>query len=165
MNRWYFWVLAPVMLASAVIIPMTGEPTSLVGHVLGYGVSGALVLGTLGLANPRRYNWALRMVAALVLAAGALYLFSELNAWRSGKPIGVFGRRSDSSLWNAIGFLVVFGLPAMRFLVSGRSNAAVDVIAVPEESEDQSNASSVSGEMSGSTHSARASGDMSRSRE
>jgi hypothetical protein len=40
--------------------------------------------------------------------------------------MGVFGRRSNSSLWNAGLFLLVFGLPALRYLLSGRSESVDD---------------------------------------
>jgi hypothetical protein len=132
MNRWYFWVLAPVMLASAVTIPLAADPPSLGGHVLAYAISVTLLLATLGLANPRRFHWAFRGVAAAIVAAGLAYFVSEVIDWRAGKPMGVLGRRSNSSLWNATLFLLVFALPALRFLLSGYSNSVADVMAVPE---------------------------------
>ena len=129
MNRWYFWVIAPVALASAIVIPAGAQPASIWGHVTVWLVVTALLLGTLGLANPRRFQWALRGVAAVIVIAGVAYFGSEFMAWRNGKPLGVSGRRSNTALWNAGMFLLVFGLPALRYLLSGRSGSAVDVIA------------------------------------
>ena len=128
MNRWYFWVLAPIMIAGAVIIPLVGEPTTIAGHVLGYAVSAMLLLATLGLANSIRFHWALRAVAAGILMLGAAYFIVELRMWLDGAPIERGGRERPS-LWSAVGFLVVFGYPAMRFMLEGRSDTIVDAIA------------------------------------
>jgi hypothetical protein len=68
----------------------------------------------------------------VIVATGLADFFAALIAWQRGKPMGVFGRKSDSSLWNAGLFLVVFGLPALRYLLSGRSETIVDRIAAPE---------------------------------
>jgi hypothetical protein len=132
MNRWYFWVLAPVAIGSAIIIPLVAEPRAPWGHTLVWVIVGTLLLGTLGLANSSRFRWALRSVALVIVCAGVAYFVSELIAWSNGRPMGAFGRRSDSSLWNAGLFLMVFGLPALRYLRSRRSGSVIDVIASPE---------------------------------
>ncbi len=136
MNRWYFWVLAPVAIASAIVIPLVAEPPSLWGHVVVWVFVSTLLLGTLGMANPGRFGWALKGVAGVIVAAALAYFVSELVAWRNGKPLGAFGRRSASSLWNAGLFLLVFGLPALRYLLSGRRESAVDEIASSESIEE-----------------------------
>jgi hypothetical protein len=134
MNRWYFWVLAPVMIAAAVIIPLAAEPPTVFGQLVTYIVSGALVFAVLGLADVSRHRWALRVVAAGVLLLGIGYFFAELQAWQSGKPFGLLGHKSERSLRNATFFMLLFGLPSLRYLLSGRSGTAVDVIAAPEGS-------------------------------
>ena len=140
MNRWYFWVLAPVAIAAAIIIPLTAEPTSFAGQVAVWLMVAALVLGTLGLADVTRFGWLLRIVAAIVVLAGCAYFASEFVAWRNGKTFG--GRRSGTSLLNATLFLLVFALPALRYLLFGRSDSVVDVIAVPEAVDEKRGASS-----------------------
>jgi hypothetical protein len=131
MNRWYSWVLAPVMIGSAIIIPLAAEPRSSMGHVVVWVWVATMLLATLGLANPTRFRWALRGVAAVIVLAGMAYFVSGLLAWRNGRPIGGDGR-PGSSLLNGALFLLVFGLPAFRYLLSGRSESVVDVIAAPE---------------------------------
>jgi hypothetical protein len=131
MNRWFFWVLAPVALGGALIIAATAEPRGVTGRMALVGVVSGLLLGTLGLANPVRYRWALKGVAALVVAAGLSYFVVELAAWWAGKPVGLSGHRSSASLFNATLFLLAFGLPAVRFLVSGRSESLVDDLVEP----------------------------------
>jgi hypothetical protein len=86
MNRWYVWVLAPIMVATAIFIPGTVDPPLVVGVVVAYAFSLMLLLATLGLPNPRRFRWALRGVAAIILIGGVSYFLSELNDWKHGKP-------------------------------------------------------------------------------
>jgi hypothetical protein len=137
MNRWYFWVLAPALLGTALIVIVAAEPASIAGHVTAYGLVAVLLLATIGLANLEKFGWAFRGVAVGIFAAALAYFASELLAWQAGKPLGAFGPRSTRSLWNAGLFLLVFGLPALSYLLSGRSGTVVDVIAsadsVPSE--------------------------------
>src|SRR5262245_41460237 len=125
MKRWYFWVLAPVMLGSAVIIGLNDPPT-LTGRLVGYGISLTLVLATVGLANPIRFAWALRGVAAAILLGYVSYVVSEFVAVVHGKAIGWTGGRSEVSLRNALLGLLVFGVPAARYIFRERSRTAVD---------------------------------------
>jgi hypothetical protein len=48
MNRWYFWVLAAVMLATGLALPFLARPPTWQGSVLLYVLCGVLVLATLG---------------------------------------------------------------------------------------------------------------------
>jgi hypothetical protein len=128
MNRWYFWVLAPVMLATGLGLPFLAEPPTLQGRVVLYFVSGTLVFATLGLARPRRFRWALRIVAGVILLAYVAYAASETIAWWQGKPFGLGAPRAVSNLRNALWGLVVFGLPSLNFLLRGRSGSSVDAL-------------------------------------
>ena len=130
MNRWYFWVLAPVMIAAAIIIPVVAAPPTLAGQIGVYAFSATMLLATLGLADVTRFHWALRCVAAAVLMAGVAYFLSELLDVMSGKASALPARRSSSSLWGAAFFLLVFGIPALRFLMTGRSDSVVDELVV-----------------------------------
>jgi hypothetical protein len=62
--------------------------------------------------------------------AGVAYFLSELLEVLSGKASALPARRSGGSLWGAAFFLLVFGIPALRFLMTGRSDSVVDEIAV-----------------------------------
>lgn len=84
---------------------------------------------TIGLPNPARFGWGFRGVAAGIFAAALAYFGSGLLACQGGKPMGVFGPRSVPSLWNAGLFLLVFGLPALSYLLSGSGGSSVDAIA------------------------------------
>ena len=127
MKRWYFWVLAPVMLGSAVIIVLNDAPT-LTGKIIGYGIALTLVLATVGLASPVRSAWALRGVATAILLAYAFYVASEFVAVIHGKAVGWSGGRGEVSLRNALLGLLVFGIPAARYIYAGRSGTVVDTM-------------------------------------
>ena len=129
MNRWYFWVLAPATLATAIGLPFWTDPPTLGGRVLMWAISGALFCATVGLANPRRFSRALKPVAAVILLGYCSYAVAEFSGWRNGKPFGIGGSRSDTSLYNALCGLIVYGVPSILFLLSGRSgSSAVDAL-------------------------------------
>jgi hypothetical protein len=128
MNRWFFWVLAPVMLVTGLGLPFLAEPPTWHGRVVLDLVCGALVLATLGLARPRRFRWALRAVAGAILLTYVMYAASEAFAWWQGKPFGLGAQRAESNLRNALSGLVVFGLPSIYFVLRGRSGRSVDVL-------------------------------------
>jgi hypothetical protein len=138
MNRWYFWVLSPVMLLTGLGLPLIVDPPTVMGTVVLYVFCGSLVLATLGLARPRRFQWALRAVAATILLGVVAYAASEAIAWWNGKPFGLTARRSASNFRNALLALAVYGLPSMYFLLTGRSGTNVDVLLDVEQQPDSS---------------------------
>jgi hypothetical protein len=133
MKHWYFWILAPVMIALAIFVPVTFEPRTLDDRLTQYGFSAVLVLATLGLADAARFRWALRCVAVAALAAGAIYFVTQFAGWLSGKPFGLFGPPSERSLRNACLFLLFYGVPAFLYLVRSRSGSAANAIAARRE--------------------------------
>jgi uncharacterized protein (DUF58 family) len=132
MNRWYFWVLAPIMLATGLGLPLIVEPPTVQGTVVLYLFCGALVLATLGLANADRFEWALRVVAGLIFLAYAAYASSELLAWWQGKPAHPRPGRNTVNLHGALSGLFIIGLPSLYFLLRGRSGTVVDDFLDPD---------------------------------
>jgi hypothetical protein len=128
MNRWYFWVLAPVMLVTGLGLPLIVDPPTVTGEVVLYVFSATLVFATIGLAAPGRFWWALRLVAAAILVAYLAYATHEIIRWWNGKPFGLQSAQSDSNLRNALLGLFIFGLPAMYFLLTGRTGTDVDTL-------------------------------------
>lgn len=136
MNRWFFWVLAPLMLGTAVLFEFyLPEPPTWQGRLLLHAMSAVLVMATLGLADVRRFRWALKFVAGGVLVAYSLYVGSEAWLWWNGKPLGLLSSKSESNLVNAIGGFIAFGLPSIVFLLKGRSDTPVDVLLSNDEPE------------------------------
>jgi len=127
MKRWYFWVLAPLMLGSAAIMVVNEAPTP-TGRIIGYGIALTLILATVGLANPVRFTWAWRGVAVAILLAYVSYAVSEFVAVLHGKPVGWSGGRGEVSLRNALLGLFFFGVPAARYVFAGRSGTVVDTM-------------------------------------
>jgi hypothetical protein len=128
MNHWFFWVLAPVMLATGLGLPFLAEPPTWQGRVILFFVCGALVLATLGLARPRRFRWALRAVAGAIFLICVMYAVSEAIVWWQGKPFGLETQQAESNLYNALSALAAFGLPSIYFILRGRSGKSVDVL-------------------------------------
>jgi hypothetical protein len=132
-NRWYFWVLAPIFLATALGLPLIVDPPTTVGVVVLYLFSAMLLIATLGLARPQRFHWALKFVAGMILFAYSAYAVGELIQWWNGKPFGWTAARSQANLRNALTGLVVYGGPSLYFLFKGRSETAVDELLDVEE--------------------------------
>ena len=140
MKHWYFWVLAPIMLVTALGLPVIVSPPTETGRAVMWLFSLCLLAATLGLANPLKFSWAFSFVALTVLIAAGGYLTSEMYAWWSGKPFFGDGRKSGTSLLNALMFLVVFGLPAFRYLTLGRSGVVDDEMLDDNPGEDEDDA-------------------------
>ena len=136
MRRWYFWALAPVMLGAAFELPVVSTPRNWVGFAVVYLVTAALVAGTMGLADPTRFRWGLKLVAAVVLVLYVGYAAEEAVAWWRGKPLGLWSSPGERNLFNALRGLGVFGLPALYMLRRGRSGSAVDVLLRTDTSEE-----------------------------
>lgn len=137
MNRWYFWVLAPIMLATGLGLPfIVDTPPTPLGTVVLYLFCGTLVIATLGLARPRRFQWALKIVAGMILLAYVSYVVGEFIDWRNGQDLGWSAPRSRATLPNAILGLFVYGVPSLYFILKGRSGSKVDVLL--DVDEDQS---------------------------
>jgi hypothetical protein len=122
MNRWYFWVLAPIMLATAIGLPFITHPPTPMGTVVLYLLCGTLLAATLGLARPKRFQWALKLVAAAILLGYSSIVADELVEWWRGKPL------SETNLSNAVTALFFYGVPCVYFIFKGRTNTSVDVL-------------------------------------
>ena len=128
MKRWYFWVLGPIMLATAIGLPFIVHPPTPQGYLVLYAFCGTLLLAALGLAAPTRFGWALKGVATAVLLAYVGYVASEGAAWWHGKPFGLGSSQARSNLFNALRGLAVFGIPSLYFLLRGRTGSQVDAL-------------------------------------
>jgi len=116
------------MLATGLGLPFIVEPPTWQGQLVLYGLSATLILATLGLANARRFRWALKWVAGAILCAYSAYLVSESWQWWNGKPFGFASSQARSNLFNALKGFVVFGIPSIVFLLTGKSRTVVDCL-------------------------------------
>ena len=126
MHRWFFWVLAPIMLVTALGLPFLVTPPTWQGQLVEYALCATLILATLGLADAARFRWALKCVAFAMLCAYTGYLVWEAWQWWNGKPFGFGSSRARSNLFNAIRGFIVFAVPSIIFLVTGKSETVVD---------------------------------------
>jgi hypothetical protein len=63
------------------------------------------------------------------------YAVAEAAAWWHGKPFGLGSARGRPNLFNALRGLIVFGLPSLYLLLTGRSHSHVDVLLDLEQEE------------------------------
>jgi hypothetical protein len=134
----YVWVLVPALVIVAIVVGIAGtifielafRPPSWVGHAVLWMLLATAILGPLGWLDRRRFRWAWRCVAGMILVTCVGYFVAELVEWRNGKPLGA-PIQPGSSMWSAVGALLFFGVPALRFAVTGRSAADDDAISAP----------------------------------
>jgi uncharacterized membrane protein len=114
-SRFIFWAVAPLLIVCAVALSLTASlstPLHLAAIVL---VDTFILLLVIGLYNPRRNQWALRCVTALVFLAYVAYWIDEL---REGKLLPSADRGVESILAATLG-LVVIGWPCFKFTWRG----------------------------------------------
>jgi hypothetical protein len=80
------------------------------------GLEAIALLLVIGLYNPRRNEWALRMITGLVFAGYVAYLVLEV---RSGRPLLLTGSSGEESLRNAVLGLLLIGWPCIKFTLTG----------------------------------------------
>jgi len=132
MNRWYFWVLAPVFLVTAISLPLLAEPPSWLAKLVIYAFSGLLLVATLGLASPLRFHWAFRIVAAAIFLTYSAYATFEFLACLRGKSFGMATPTSESNLRNALLGLFMFGIPSLFYSLKRRSKSTLDTLSEEE---------------------------------
>jgi len=117
-SRFIFWSLAPAIAIFMVATPfMVQNWTGWIALVLAaFWVTGIALI--LGMFNPSRFGWALRVVSAMVFLAYAAYAVSELieNDWKLKMP----GSKAEANPINALIGLAVIGGPALMYALFGR---------------------------------------------
>lgn len=103
-------------------------------------VAASLVLGTLGLANPRKFSWAFRCVAGVISFICIANVVLHLTEFRHGHPFGWRLITSDSDFLNAMMAFFVFGLPAAIYALGlprlpflTRGQIYIDVLTSPPQ--------------------------------
>jgi hypothetical protein len=113
-----FWALSPFLLAFLVAMPFLIPKWNSTTVILMVGLESLCVLVLLGLLNPLRFWWAWRGVGALIFLAYAAYVISMFI--ESGGKITVGWSRAETSVFNAVLGLLVFGLPGLLYAILGR---------------------------------------------
>jgi hypothetical protein len=115
-SRFIFWSLGPILVLFALSFPfliVTWSGTTVAIVVV---LDAVALLLAIGLYNPRRNEWALRMITGLVFVAYLAYVVAEV---RAGKPLLLTGSHGEESLRNALLGLVLIGWPCIKFTFSG----------------------------------------------
>jgi len=115
-SRFIFWSLAPILVLFAFSFPFLIVEWSPMVIALVVVLDVIALLLAVGLYNPRRNEWALRMITGLVFTAYLAYVVVEV---RSGKPLLLTGSHGEESLRNALLGLFLIGWPCIKFTLSG----------------------------------------------
>ena len=117
-SRFVFWAITPCILLFLIVMPFLVPHwnSQIIGMLLAFWVIGIALI--LGMFNPVRFGWALRIVSGVVFVAYAAYLVAELMEG-NGK-LTMPGSRGEANPVNAILGLLVIGFPALMYTLSGR---------------------------------------------
>jgi hypothetical protein len=115
-SRFIFWTLTPILVLFALMLPLLVVKWSPMAVAMVAVVDTIPLLLAVGLYNPQRNEWALRMITGLVFTACVAYLVVEI---RSGKPLLLTGSHGEESLRNALLGLLLIGWPCIKFTLSG----------------------------------------------
>lgn len=107
----FFWSLAPLLVLFLVLMPflVNRNPVAIIA-LLGMELFAGLLL--LGLFNRVRFWWAWRAAAALLFMAYVSMLFV-------GGPFGLGAGRTMPSILTSVAGLILIGLPALVFALTG----------------------------------------------
>ena len=115
-TRFMFWCTAPFLVATLVLLPFLIPPPSATCRIVlvAFELLAACVL--VGLYDPDRFKVCWRVAGAIVFAGYLAYLVEMIT---KGRWFGN-GRRSETTVLNALLGLIVFGYPGFMYAVFGR---------------------------------------------
>ena len=118
-SRFLFWALCPILLSFAVVMPLVVEVKGIFQNIALYTMSATAVFLSLGLFNPIKFKWALRLVSGIVFCTYVAYLASEIIEYSNGTGSLSSDRATPSVLTALAGFIVI-GYPSFKFMLLGR---------------------------------------------
>jgi len=139
-SRFLFWTLAPLLIGFAILMPLIVEIERVTEALVLYGMSITCLALVLGLANPIRFQWALRIVAFIVFLVYIGYLASMIVGYAQEKE-ELISKRSATSVLSAVFGLVIIGYPSLKYMLVGRFSwkEVVEAELADEYSEDYEN--------------------------
>lgn len=114
MSRSLYWVLAPFLVITAVVLPLCIDSWTTQAIFTMVGLELFIIGLLIGLWDIERFEWALRIVAATIFLAYVAYLADEIMHGRIWA-----GRRSAHSVLGALAGLLFWGVPALMYLIRG----------------------------------------------
>jgi hypothetical protein len=115
-SRFIFWALTPVLLLCALALFFAVDFSSPPRAAAGILIEVFILSLILGLCNPRRNEWALRIVTGTVALLFVAYLGEEI--WRRKLLPFVGGGGVESALAAAAGLFFI-GRPCLKFTLCG----------------------------------------------
>lgn len=111
-----FWCTAPFFVATITLLPLLASPVGIVSWIVLAAFELLAIVSLFGLYDPDRFKWCWRVVGGIVFSGYLTYLVQMVG---SGQWIGD-GRRSSTTVVNALIGLVVFGYPGFMYAFFGR---------------------------------------------
>lgn len=117
-SRFIFWSLAPFLLGFAVFVIWMVDTWTPAVIVLVVVLDIPILFLVLGLYDPVRFRWALRVTTGMVFMLYSWYL---VDMWvLSDKEFKFFVSRSEASpMTSLLGFIII-GIPSLIFTLKGR---------------------------------------------
>jgi len=112
----FFWALTPFLLVFVVLMPFLIQRHDALAIATLIGIESVAMLMLLGLYNPIKFAWAWRGVGALVFVGFASYVVAMLIQQKWQFP----ANRAQQNLLNAIGGMLVFGVPGLWWALFGK---------------------------------------------
>ena len=134
------WSLSPFLLAFILIFPfgvLSGGASALkVVIVAALEILALAVL--LGLWATRRIgHMAFRLACLIVFSGYVAYLIAEIAETRAGKKLVISHSRAEPSPVNALMGLIVIGIPALRYAISGHLISQDESVSDSDEEPDE----------------------------
>ena len=118
-SRFLFWTLCPILLSFSVVMPIIVEAKGIFQNLMLYTMSATVAFLALGLFNPTKFKWALRLVSGIVFWSYLAYLTSEIIEYSNGTGT-LSSDRATPSVLTALAGLIFIGYPSLKFMLLGR---------------------------------------------
>ena len=117
---WMFWVLSPFCILFVLVLTLYAffiqEET--IPKLVVLVMDSLCIFGFLSFLNPVRFRWAVRSAGLIIFLIYVAYLIYMLIANDGKFPIS--SRKSDTTAFNALMGLFVFGVPGLMVAITGK---------------------------------------------
>lgn len=101
-SRFIFWVLAPALIGFVLIMTFTTTNWDITRIILTLALNMTAISLLIGLWNPTRFQWVLRLTTAMVFIFGSAYLIDEI----------FFAKQA---VWGSLQFMAEIGIPCLAY--------------------------------------------------
>lgn len=115
-----FWVLAPFIILFVLVLTLYAFSIQeeAMPKLVVLVMDSLCIFGFLSFLNPVRFRWAVRSAGFIIFLIYVAYLIYTLV--ESGGKFTASSRQSDTTVYNALIGLFVFGLPGITVAITGK---------------------------------------------